>query len=299
MQTKLNSNTTKRISFYTAIIVFIAYLIITNTMRIIDNKKADNLINNAKAELAPLSQWYKEDSTKELESIQNLTKESFDALNVNALIYQNLQDIKKMIDNAGILKDFIFSYSNGDENGAWEIFANAIKAVEVKDYIIIDLLDKERALYPNQTYYILHDKERVKYLDDFQSFLETYIANNVPDFSKQEKASLHEVAFYYAVNANYYSLGLFHTLADIEEHTCDIDRVVVRKTLSRYELLQRTIKSYLSIFNKKIATSSFNEEQKKILTTTLKVELNNLDKMLDELEVTSISDIKSRFKECQ
>ena len=131
MQTKFNGNYIKRISYYVGIIAFIAYLIIALVMWIMDiNKEVDNIVNNAKAELAPLIQWYEKDSTKELESIQNLTQESLNALNINATIHQNLQDIQKVIDNTEILSNFILPYD--DENGARKTFVKGMRAVIFK-----------------------------------------------------------------------------------------------------------------------------------------------------------------------
>ncbi len=87
MQTKFNGNYIKRISYYVGIIAFVAYLIIALVMWIMDiNKEVDNIVNNAKAELAPLIQWYEKDSARELESIQNLTQESLNALNILSFI---------------------------------------------------------------------------------------------------------------------------------------------------------------------------------------------------------------------
>ncbi len=81
---KCKLNLTATISkecLYVGIIAFIAYLAMSLIMWIIDvNKEADNIVNNAKAELAPLIQWYEKDSTNELESIENLTKESLNVL---------------------------------------------------------------------------------------------------------------------------------------------------------------------------------------------------------------------------
>lgn len=166
MQTKFNGNYIKRISYYVGIIAFVAYLIIALVMWIIDiNKEVDNIVNNAKAELAPLIQWYEKDSARELESIQNLTQESLNALNINSIIHQNLQDIQKAITNIEILSNFILPYD--DENGALNTIIKGMRAVVSKTYIVSDLFGKKRDFNPNQTYFILHDKERTQ---DYQNF---------------------------------------------------------------------------------------------------------------------------------
>lgn len=194
MQTKFNGNYIKRISFYVGIIAFIAYLVISLVMWIMDiNKEVDNIVNNAKAELAPFIEWYEKDSARELESIQNLTQESLNALNINATIHQNLQDIQKAIDNTEILSNFILPYD--DENGALQTIVDVGRMIKTKLFIIADLLSKERDFNPNQTYFILHDKERTQDYQNFLDFLESRISNDFSNPKKLEKASLDKLEF--------------------------------------------------------------------------------------------------------
>ena len=67
------------------------------------NKEVDNIVNNAKAELAPLIQWYEKDSARELERYRNITYEELNKIDVDSLIEQTLQDIKTIISNIEIL----------------------------------------------------------------------------------------------------------------------------------------------------------------------------------------------------
>ncbi|QOQ91282.1 hypothetical protein HW260_02770 [Helicobacter cinaedi] len=291
MQTKFNGNYIKRISFYVGIIAFVAYLIIALVMWIMDiNKEADNIVNNAKAELAPLIQWYEKDSARELESIQNLTQENLNALNINSIIHQNLQDIQKVIDNTEILSNFILPYD--DENGARKTFVKGMRAVIFKTYIVLDLLGKERDFNPNQTYFILHDKERTQDYQNFLDFLESRINNDFSNSKKLEKASLDKLGVYYAGMATLYNAFNSLLLSDIESNTCDVNRQDIQRAMQRFNTSKSHFKTISVQLDKHITQS--NEEKAKDYKNEVEKTQENLQK--DE---KVISTIQSNLKECQ
>ena len=291
MQTKFNGNYIKRISFYVGIIAFIAYLIIALVMWIMDiNKEVDNIVNNAKAELAPFIEWYEKDSARELESIQNLTQESLNALNINATIHQNLQDIQKAIDNTEILSNFILPYD--DENGARKTFVKGMRAVIFKTYIVLDLLGKERDFNPNQTYFILHDKERTQDYQNFLNFLESRINNDFSNSKKLEKASLDKLGVYYAGMATLYNAFNSLLLSDIESNTCDVNRQDIQRAMQRFNTSKSHFKTISAQLDKHITQS--NEEKAKDYKNEVEKTQENLQK--DE---KVISTIQSNLKECQ
>lgn len=291
MQTKFNGNYIKRISYYVGIIAFVAYLIIALVMWIMDiNKEADNIVNNAKAELAPLIQWYEKDSARELESIQNLTQENLNALNINSIIHQNLQDIQKVIDNTEILSNFILPYD--DENGARKTFVKGMRAVIFKTYIVLDLLGKERDFNPNQTYFILHDKERTQDYQNFLDFLESRINNDFSNSKKLEKASLDKLGVYYAGMATLYNAFNSLLLSDIESNTCDVNRQDIQRAMQRFNTSKSHFKTISVQLDKHITQS--NEEKAKDYKNEVEKTQENLQK--DE---KVISTIQSNLKECQ
>lgn len=293
MQTKFNGNYIKRISYYVGIIAFVAYLIIALVMWIMDiNKEVDNIVNNAKAELAPLIQWYEKDSARELERYRNITYEELNKIDVDSLIEQTLQDIKTIISNIEILTNFTLSY--GDENGAKEFSYAGARTIGAKLQIILFLLDRERTFNPDNTYYILNNKHRTQSFLDFQYFLETQIKNNFLDSNKREKASLNRIiAYYNPIHIYYFSPAIFLILADIEENTCDIDETIIRSVFSQYEFLQKNTSLLLDIFDKK-DPEPLSLEQK----LSIKNELNKFMESVNKEEAT-IATIQSNLKECQ
>lgn len=292
MQTKFNGNYIKRISYYVGIIAFIAYLIIALVMWIMDiNKEVDNIVNNAKAELAPFIEWYEKDSTKELESIQNLTQESLNALNINATIHQNLQDIQKVIDNTEILSNFILPYD--DENGARKTFVKGMRAVIFKTYIILDLLGKERDFNPNQTYFILHDKERTQDYQNFLDFLESRINNDFSNSKKLEKASLDKIGIYYFAITTLLEIPNYLILSDIEKNTCDVSQQEIQRVIQRYELIKMNFDTISKLLDKQMLQSEKQEKAKDYKNEVEKTQ-ENLQK--DE---KVISTIQSNLKACK
>ncbi|AAP77000.1 hypothetical protein [Helicobacter hepaticus] len=293
MQTKFNGNYIKRISYYVGIIAFVAYLIIALVMWIMDiNKEVDNIVNNAKAELAPLIQWYEKDSARELERYRNITYEELNKIDVDSLIEQTLQDIKTIISNIEILTNFTLSY--GDENGAKEFSYAGARTIGAKLQIILFLLDRERTFNPDNTYYILNNKHRTQSFLDFQHFLELQIKNNFLDSNKREKASLNRIiAYYNPIHIYYFSLAIFLISTDIEENTCDIDETIIRNVFSQYEFLKKNTSLLLDIFDKK-DPEPLSLEQK----LSIKNELNNFMESVNKKEAT-IATIQSNLKECQ
>lgn len=154
-------------------------------------------------------------SARELESIQNLTQESLNALNINSIIHQNLQDIQKAITNIEILSNFILPYD--DENGALNTIIKGMRAVVSKTYIVSDLFGKERDFNPNQTYFILHDKERTQDYQNFLDFLESRINNDFSNSKKLEKASLDKIGIYYFAITALLEIPNYLILSDIEK----------------------------------------------------------------------------------
>ncbi|WP_243554881.1 hypothetical protein [Helicobacter cinaedi] len=289
MQTKFNGNYIKRISFYVGIIAFIAYLVISLVMWIMDiNKEVDNIVNNAKAELAPFIEWYEKDSARELESIQNLTQENLNALNINSIIHQNLQDIQKVIDNTEILSNFILPYD--DENGARKTFVKGMRAVIFKTYIVLDLLGKERDFNPNQTYFILHDKERTQDYQNFLDFLESRINNDFSNSKKLEKASLDKLGVYYAGMATLYNAFNSLLLSDIESNTCDVNRQDIQRAMQRFNTSKSHFKTISAQLDKYTAKSDkakgFKVEVEKV------IQKNSQDEKV-------ISTIQSNLKVCK
>lgn len=292
MQTKFNGNYIKRISYYVGIIAFIAYLVISLVMWIMDiNKEVDNIVNNAKAELAPFIEWHEKDSTKELESIQNLTQESLNALNINATIHQNLQDIQKVIDNTEILSNFILPYD--DENGARKTFVKGMRAVIFKTYIILDLLGKERDFNPNQTYFILHDKHRTQDYQNFLDFLESRINNDFSNSKKLEKASLDKLGIYYAGMAIFYNAFNSLLLSDIESNTCDVNRQDIQRAMQRFNTSKSHFKTISVLLDKQMLQSEKQEKAK-----AYKNEAETIQGNLQKDEKV-ISTIKSNLKACK
>ncbi|TLD89548.1 hypothetical protein LS66_004360 [Helicobacter sp. MIT 03-1614] len=292
MQTKFNGNYIKRISYYVGIIAFVAYLIIALVMWIMDiNKEVDNIVNNAKAELAPLIQWYEKDSARELESIQNLTQESLNALNINSIIHQNLQDIQKAITNIEILSNFILPYD--DENGALNTIIKGMRAVVSKTYIVSDLFGKERDFNPNQTYFILHDKERTQDYQNFLDFLESRINNDFSNSKKLEKASLDKIGIYYFAITALLEIPNYLILSDIEKNTCDVSQQEIQRVIQRYELIKMNFDTISKLLDKQMLQSE-KQEKAKAYKNEVETIQGNLQK--DEKVIATI---QSNLKECQ
>lgn len=291
MQNKFSGNYIKRISYYVGIIAFVAYLVITLIMWLIDtSKEADNIASKAKANLSPFIEWYKKDSTKERETIENLSKEEFDKLDINSMIHQNLQDIKTIIDNVEVLSRFILPY--GDENGARRFsYDGARAALMGKTKVIVSLLWKEMALNPKNPGYIILDKERYKDFQDFLAFLKSHIDSM--DSIRLEKASL-DRAITNDMHIYGYSVAIIGLLlGDIEEHTCDIDKNIIENIISQYRYIQKNAKIFADYFDKKVASSDWDEESKKEL------EINNVEfKTMLNKELV-IDAIKANLKECK
>lgn len=276
MQTKFNGNYIKRISYYVGIIAFVAYLIIALVMWIIDiNKEVDNIVNNAKAELAPLIQWYEKDSARELESIQNLTQESLNALNINSIIHQNLQDIQKAITNIEILSNFILPYD--DENGALNTIIKGMRAVVSKTYIVSDLFGKERT----QDY------------QNFLDFLESRINNDFSNSKKLEKASLDKIGIYYFAITALLEIPNYLILSDIEKNTCDVSQQEIQRVIQRYELIKMNFDTISKLLDKQMLQSE-KQEKAKAYKNEVETIQGNLQK--DEKVIATI---QSNLKECQ
>ncbi len=274
MQTKFNGNYIKRISYYVGIIAFVAYLIIALVMWIMDiNKEVDNIVNNAKAELAPLIQWYEKDSARELESIQNLTQESLNALNINSIIHQNLQDIQKAITNIEILSNFILPYD--DENGALNTIIKGMRAVVSKTYII------------------LHDKERTQDYQNFLDFLESRINNDFSNSKKLEKASLDKIGIYYFAITALLEIPNYLILSDIEKNTCDVSQQEIQRVIQRYELIKMNFDTISKLLDKQMLQSE-KQEKAKAYKNEVETIQGNLQK--DEKVIATI---QSNLKECQ
>lgn len=293
MQTKFNGNYIKRISYYVGIIAFVAYLVISLVIWIVDiNKEVDNIVNNAKAELAPLIQWYEKDSARELEQYRNITYEELNKIDVDSLIEQTLQDIKTIISNIEILTNFTLSY--GDENGAKEFSYAGARTIGAKIDIILFLLDRERTFNPNNTYYILNNKHRTQSFLDFQHFLESQIKNNFLDSNRREKASIHRIiAYYNQIHLYYFGPAISLILVDIEKNTCDLDESIMRNIFSQYEFLQKNTRLLLDIFDKK-DPELLSLKQK----LSIKNELNNFMELVNKEEAT-IATIQSNLKACE
>lgn len=288
MQTKFNGNYIKRISYYVGIIAFIVYLVVSLVIWLIDiNKEVDNIVNNAKAELAPLIQWYEKDSAKELESISNLTKDSLNTLNINAIIHQNLQDIQKAITNVEIISYFILPY---DENGVRDTIVKAMRAVIFKTHIVVDLLGKERDFNPNQHYFILHDKERTKDYQNFLDFLESHINNDFLNPEKLEKASLDKLGIYYAGMATFYNAFNSLLLSDIKNNTCDVNRQDIQRAMQSFN----TSKSHFKTISVQLDKYTTQSDKAKAYKNEVEKTQWNLQK--DE---KNISTIQSNLKECK
>lgn len=276
MQTKFNGNYIKRISYYVGIIAFVAYLIIALVMWIMDiNKEVDNIVNNAKAELAPLIQWYEKDSARELESIQNLTQESLNALNINSIIHQNLQDIQKAITNIEILSNFILPYD--DENGALNTIIKGMRAVVSKTYIVSDLFGKERT----QDY------------QNFLDFLESRINNDFSNSKKLEKASLDKIGIYYFAITALLEIPNYLILSDIEKNTCDVSQQEIQRVIQRYELIKMNFDTISKLLDKQMLQSE-KQEKAKVYKNEVETIQGNLQK--DEKVIATI---QSNLKECQ
>lgn len=290
MQTKFNGNYIKRISYYAGIIAFVVYLVIALVMWIMDiNKEVDNIVNNAKAELAPLIEWYEKDSARELETISSLTKESLNALNINSFIHQNLQDIQKAITNIEILSNFILPYD--DENGALHTIIKGMRAIIPKTHIIFDLLRKERDFNFNQHYFILHDKERYEYYQSFLDFLKSRIDDDFLNPKKLEKASLDKIGTYYFVIVTLLNATNYLILSDIEENTCDINQEDIQLAIQIDSFYKTSFKTLSMLLDKYIAQSNKAKDYKNEIETIMQSDFKkNNDVILT---------VQSKLKECQ
>ncbi len=184
-----------------------------------------------------------------------------------------------------------------DENRAREFSYAGAKAIRGKFNMILSLFDRERMLNPNNTYFILHDKQRNKIFFDFQYFLESHINNNFLDSHKQEKSSLDRLITYYLPIHGYFTPAIILILADIEKNTCYVDKNIIDNVFSQYKYIQKNTQLLSKIFDKKVATSNLSEGKNKELTTRIKNELNAFTEITQK-EAT-ISTIQSNLKECQ
>lgn len=292
MQTKFNGNYIKRISYYVGIIAFIAYLVISLVMWIMDiNKEVDNIVNNAKAELAPLIQWYEKDSARELERYRNITYEELNKIDVDSLIEQTLQDIKTIISNIEILTNFTLSY--GDENGAKEFSYAGARTIGAKLQIILFLLDRERTFNPDNTYYILNNKHRTQDYQNFLDFLESRINNDFLNPEKLEKASLDKLGIYYAGMAIFYNAFNSLLLSDIESNTCDVNRQDIQRAMQRFNTSKSHFKTISVLLDKQMHQSEKQEKAK-----AYKNEVETIQGNLQKDEKV-ISTIKSNLKACK
>jgi len=289
MQNKFNGNYIKRISAIAGTIGFIAYLIIAAIMWLIDiNKEANEIVNNAKAELAPLIEWYEKDSKKEIESIQNLTQQEFQNINVSAVIEQNFKDIQKGLKNIEILSYFILPYD--DENGALQTIVDSGRMAISKTHIIVDLLSKEREFNPNQTCFILHDKQRYQIYQNFLDSLESRINNDFLNPEKLEKASLDKLGTYYFEMAVFF--GAFNSLllGDIKENTCDANRQDIQRAIQRFNTSKSHFKTILAQLDKYTTQSDKAKGYKGEVEKA--IQKNSQDEK-------TISTIQSNLKECK
>lgn len=285
---KFNGNYIKRISFYGGIIGFVAYLLISLGLWVVEtNKDGEKIINDTKMQLAPFVEWHNNQYLDELTQYNHLTLEQLSKLDISLTIQQNLQDIKAIIENIKILSSFILPY--GDEYGIAKELEKANRAMTSKMYIITALLERIQALTHN-AHYIVNNPQLYQSFLDFKHFLENHIQDNFLDSDKPKKSSLQRMGYYYFPIISCYSVFTTLLLGDISQNPCGVDTDIVKAALSQYDFNQKSIQASFVLLDSFSKDNTLSDSEKKAIL--------EYEKTLKKLIQIS-NKYKLNFKECK